>query len=293
MQEHIEKFVLYLEKTKGLSNNTILSYGRDLKYFMKFLEDVGIKDISKVNKTNVMSYVLELQKNDKTSSTISRSIASIRCFFGYLCKERIINENPAIGVSTPKVERKLPTIMSMEDVERLLAQPNNDLKGIRDKAMLEVLYATGIRVSELINLKIDDVNLKLAMVKCSSENKERIIPIGPKAVQALDKYINRVRFAMIRKISENMLFVNCNGYPMTRQGFWKIIKAYAKKAEIISSITPHVLRHSFAAHLVQNGADLHSVQEMMGHSDISTTQVYAALNRRRIKEIYLKAHPRC
>lgn len=294
MQEHIEKFVLYLETTKRASNNTILSYTGDLKYFMKFLENVGIQDISKVNKTNIMSYILELQRIGKTSSTISRNVASVRCFFGYLCKEKVINENPVVGVSCPRVRRKLPIIMSMEEVEKLLAQPkNNDLKGIRDKAMLEVLYATGIRVSELINLKIDNVSLELAMIKCHSENKERIIPIGPKAIQALEKYINKARFIMIRKVSENMLFVNCNGYPMTRQGFWKIIKSYARKAEISPSITPHILRHSFAAHLVQNGADLQSVQEMMGHSDISTTQIYAALNRKRLREVYLKAHPRC
>lgn len=293
MQEYIEKFALYLNQNKKLSNNTILSYSRDLKYFIKFLDASGINNVDKINKTNIMAYTLELQKHNKTTSTISRNIASIRSFFGYLYKEGIVKGNPSLGVQSPKVQRKLPVIMSMEEVEKLLAQPkNNDLKGIRDKAMLEVLYATGIRVSELITLKLSDVNIKLSMIKCCSEDKERIIPIGSKAVEALDRYINKARFAMARKPNEEILFVNCSGYPMTRQGFWKIIKSYARKADISPSITPHILRHSFAAHLIQNGADLQSVQEMLGHSDIATTQVYAILNRRRLREIYAKAHPR-
>ncbi|WP_341877517.1 site-specific tyrosine recombinase XerD [Defluviitalea saccharophila] len=295
MEEVVEKYAGYLRDVKGASENTILSYQRDLRHFVSFLQDSGVKKIQNVNRTNITAYLLNLQKSGRSTSTISRNIASIRSFFQFLQKTNLIQEDLTQDLESPKIEKKLPEILSIQEVDLLLRQPNEkDLKGIRDKAMLEVLYATGIRVSELICLEESDVNLTLEYIKCADSNhtKERIIPLGASAVKALRLYLEKVRFAMIRDPKESALFVNCNGKPMTRQGFWKIIKVYSKKANINKEITPHMLRHSFAAHLVANGADLQSVQEMLGHSDISTTQIYAQLNRNKLKEVYLKAHPR-
>ena len=295
MEEVVEKYAVYLRDLKGASENTILSYQRDLRHFIRFLKDSGVKKIQDVNRTNITAYLLNLQKRGRSTSTISRNIASIRSFFQFLQKTNVIQEDLTQDLESPKIEKKLPEILSIQEVDLLLRQPNEkDLKGIRDKAMLEVLYATGIRVSELICLEESDVNLTLEYIKCTDSNhsRERIIPLGASAVKALRLYLEKVRFAMIRDPKESALFVNCNGKPMTRQGFWKIIKVYSKKANINKEITPHMLRHSFAAHLVANGADLQSVQEMLGHSDISTTQIYAQLNRNRLKEVYLKAHPR-
>lgn len=293
MEDYIAKFNLYLKQTRQSSENTIMSYTRDIKYFIKFLENNGIDKIEMVNKTNVMAYIFEMENEGKTASTVSRSIACIHTFFKFLCSENIINSNPSAQIEMPKIKRKLPIIISLEEVELLLEQPDcTELKGIRDKAMLEILYATGIRVSELINLKLNDIDTILSAIKCCSGKKQRIIPIGSKAVAAINMYIKHARLDMIKYSDETFLFVNCNGKPMTRQGFWKIIKEYAKKADIEEDITPHILRHSFAAHLIQNGADLQAVQEMLGHSDISTTQVYAQLNKNKLKDVYAKTHPR-
>jgi integrase/recombinase XerD len=210
-----------------------------------------------------------------------------------LYNEKLVNSNPSTHIEAPKVKRKLPEVITITEIDVLLNQPDlNDLKGIRDKAMLEILYATGIRVSELTNLKLEDVNLTLGYIKCCSSDRQRIIPLGSQAIHSIKTYIDKVRMIMLKEPLEKSLFVNCNGMPMTRQGFWKIIKVYSKKAGICDNITPNILRHSFAAHLIANGADLHSVQEMLGHSDISTTQVYAEINKSKIKEVYLKAHPR-
>ncbi|WP_058485417.1 site-specific tyrosine recombinase XerD [Defluviitalea phaphyphila] len=295
MEEVVIKYTDYLRDLKGSSKNTIVSYKRDLKNFINFLNNSGIQKFQNVNKTIITSYLLDLQKNGKSTSTISRNIASIRSFFQFLKKIEVIQDDPTIDLESPKVKKKLPEILSIQEVELLLKQPNEkELKGIRDKAMLEVLYATGIRVSELICLEKNSVNLTLEYIKCtdSKHSKERIIPLGSSAVRALRTYIEKARFAMIRDPKEKILFVNCNGNPMTRQGFWKLVKVYSKKANINKPITPHMLRHSFAAHMVANGADLQSVQEMLGHSDISTTQVYAQLNKNKLKEVYLKTHPR-
>lgn len=293
MDEKIEAFTTYLRREKGSSENTVLSYQRDLRNFSKFLSEEGITVTERVNKTNLMAYVYDMQKKNRASATISRSIASLRAFFQYLLKEGIILDNPIAGMDSPKVEKKFPEILSLEKVELLLEQPNNsNLKGIRDKAMLEVLYATGIRVTELIHLKAADVNLSLEYIKCNKQDKTRIIPLGSKAIQAVESYIESARQVMVKEPGETTLFVNCSGSPMTRQGFWKIMKAYAKKAGIQEDITPHMLRHSFAVHLIENGADLQSVQEMLGHSDISTTQIYTKINKSKLKEVYAKAHPR-
>ena len=240
-----------------------------------------------------MAYIYELEREDKAPATISRNAASIRSYFIYLARKRIIDDNPAEGLETPKVEKRMPAILSLSDVERLLEQPDiTDVKGIRDKAMLEVLYATGMRVTELISLEISDINMEMEYLSCKNGEKTRIIPLGSKALEALDEYLRKARMSMLRDEREKTLFVNCFGHPMTRQGFWKIIKVYAKKAGIKEDITPHMLRHSFAVHLIENGADLQAVQEMMGHSDISTTQMYARLNKNRLKDVYSKTHPR-
>lgn len=291
--ENIIRFSEYMKNVKKSSDNTIVSYHRDLKIFYTYIKELGISNISKVNKTNIMSYLYNLQKTNRASSTISRNLASLRAFFSYLFLEGVITENPTEGLESPRVEKKLPEIMPLNNVELLLEQPDlNDNKGLRDKAMLEVLYATGMRVTELISIQLNDVNLNLEFIKCTHNDKTRVIPLGSKAINALTVYINDVRNNLVKNSDESCLFVNCNGSPMTRQGFWKIIKFYAKKANITEDITPHTIRHSFAAHLVENGCDLQSLQEMLGHSDISTTQVYTKLNKGRLKEVYAKAHPR-
>lgn len=293
MDEKLAEFAEYLKNRKGASENTVLSYERDLKNFFGFLKEAGISKTNQVNRTNVIAYLYDMEKKKRAAATISRNIASLRAFFHFLIYIGDMENNPTSELETPKIEKKFPEILSLEKVELLLEQPKNSgEKGIRDKAMLELLYATGIRVTELIQLKTADVNFSLEYIKCNGNEKTRIIPLGSKAIQALEVYINQVRQSMIRDPEETTLFVNCSGKPMTRQGFWKIIKAYAKKAGIQEEITPHMLRHSFAVHLIQNGADLQSVQEMLGHSDISTTQVYARLNKSKLKEVYAKTHPR-
>lgn len=293
MEGHIEEFAEYLTEIRGSSENTTASYKRDLYSFVRFLEKNGINDIGSVNRTNIMAYIYELQRQNRAPATISRNAASIRSYFIYLNKNKIVEGNPADGLETPRVEKKMPSVLSLTEVEKLLEQPDiSDSKGIRDKAMLEVLYATGMRVTELISLNVTDINLEMEYLSCRTGERIRIIPLGSKAVEALELYLKKARTAMLRDGGENALFVNCFGHPMTRQGFWKIIKVYAKKAGIKEEITPHMLRHSFAVHLIENGADIQSVQEMMGHSDISTTQMYARLNKSRLKEVYNKTHPR-
>lgn len=293
MEQRIFDFIEYLRNEKKSAENTVLSYTGDLKGFCRFMRVSGVLDAARVNRTNVMAYVYELQKQHKSGATVSRNIASIRSFFHFLQKKGFVADNPAADLELPKVEKKMPEILSLDKVELLLAQPNSDEdKQIRDKAMLELLYATGIRVTELISLRVADINLSLEYIHCGSKMKSRIIPIGAQAKASLGRYIQRVRERMISKPEEDVLFVNCNGKPMTRQGFWKIIKSYAKKAGIEEEITPHMLRHSFAAHLIENGADLRSVQEMLGHSDISTTQIYTKLTNQKLKTVYAKAHPR-
>ncbi|NCC15089.1 MAG: site-specific tyrosine recombinase XerD [Clostridia bacterium] len=293
MERAMNEFASYLRNDKHSSENTVLSYIRDLKGFSRFMQDCGVSDVVKVNYTNIMSYVYELQNQKKAGATVSRNIASIRAFYSYLIKQGEVVENPALNLELPKVEKKMPGVLALDKVERLLDQPQStEPKGIRDKAMLELLYATGIRVSELISLKVSDVNLNLEYIRCATERKSRIIPIGSQAKAALKKYMEKGRSALILTEDEQMLFVNCNGKSMTRQGFWKIIKCYAKKAGINEDINPHMLRHSFAAHLIENGADLKSVQEMLGHSDISTTQIYIKLTNQKLKNVYAKAHPR-
>ncbi|HZX47384.1 MAG TPA: site-specific tyrosine recombinase XerD [Clostridia bacterium] len=290
----LDKFTDYIGSVRKLSDNTVESYCRDIKQYIEYIESKNIHSLKNTNKTTVITYLLYLQKNGRATSTISRSLASIRAFYQYLTSERIIDRDPTVDLESPKVEKKLPTILSGKEVELLLDQPDlNSAKGTRDKSMLELLYATGIRVSELVALDLDDINLELGYLKCCKNNdRERIIPVGTIALDILGRYISDVRPGLLRGKNETALYVNYKGERLTRQGFWKIIKGYKNKAKINKDITPHTLRHSFAAHLIENGADLKSVQEMLGHSDISTTQVYAQITKNRIKEVYNKAHPR-
>jgi len=293
MEALVQKFVNFLERDKRLSFNTLQSYRRDIEQYFEYLQEINLQNISNSNKTTVIAYLLYLQKKGRATSTISRNLASIRSFYQYISKNKLIDHDPTAELESPKVEKKLPQILSPEEVELLLEQPQCvDLKGYRDKAMLELLYATGIRVSELIQLDLQDVNLDMAYIRCNKGTRERMIPIGTMAINALKEYLSKSRPLLVQNDEEKALFVNINGSRLTRQGFWKIIKQYKNKAKINKDITPHTLRHSFAAHLLENGADLRSIQEMLGHSDISSTQIYAQIAKNRIKEIYKKTHPR-
>lgn len=275
------------------SLNTVESYKRDVTQYISYLDGTGVTDISSTTKNTVLSYLLYLQKEGRASSTVSRTLASLRSYYLFMMQNGVVKSNPTSNLEAPHVEKKIPKILSGEEVELLLEQPKNcDNKGIRDKAMLELLYATGIRVSELINLDVSDVNVPMSFVRCKGGKKERIIPMGHQAKDALGNYINNVRKYMVKDENETALFVNCSGARLSRQGFWKLIKYYQHIAGIETDITPHTLRHSFAAHLLENGADLHSIQEMMGHADISSTQVYSRMMNSKIKDVYAKAHPR-
>ena len=293
MTGYIDGFVTFMVGEKHKSQNTILSYRRDVSQFIEYLTSNGINDLKKTTKTTVLTYLLKLQKEGKASSTVSRTLASLRSFYGYINETGEAIENPTTNLETPKVEKKLPSVLTTKEVELLLEQPDStDIKGKRDRAMLELLYATGIRVSELINLEIGDVNTSLGFIKCIGAKKERVVPLGNMAKEAVTDYILHSRESMVGDSKEHALFVNCNGTKLSRQGFWKIIKQYQKQANITADITPHTLRHSFAAHLLENGADLKSIQEMLGHADISSTQVYSQLMNNKIKNVYEKAHPR-
>lgn len=293
MEFQINEFISYLHNVKNTSLNTQQSYRRDLTKLLSFLDEQNINDWSKVETTILKAYIDNLSKEGFKAATISRSIASMKAFFQYCLEKGYVDDNCAIELKAPKIEKKFPTILTQNEVIRLLEQPGVDNpKEVRDKAMLELLYATGIRVSELINLQIEDVNLQFSYLNCRDNDKERVVPFGNAAKEALDRYIRTSREYLLNDKSSSILFVNCSGTQMSRQGFWKLIKYYAKKAGIEIDITPHTLRHSFAAHLVENGAELKAVQEMLGHSDISTTQIYATMNHNHIRDVYAKAHPR-
>ncbi|MCF0132328.1 MAG: site-specific tyrosine recombinase XerD [Blautia sp.] len=293
MERNIREFISYLHYTKQTSINTEVSYQRDLKKMASFLKDRDVYDIEEVQESDLKAYVLEMEKGQFASSSISRSVASMRAFFQYLFREGKIRKDPTERLRPPKVEKKVPEILTVEEVDRLLKLPNqNTPKGIRDIAMLELLYATGMRVSELIHLEIQDVNLRVGYVTCHEGGKERVIPIGRMSQKALKKYMEEARGCFSKGNDETALFTNCSGKAISRQGFWKVLKGYADEAGIKKDITPHTLRHSFAVHMLQNGADVRSVQEMLGHSDISTTQVYLSMNTSKMRDVYVKAHPR-
>ena len=290
---YVKEYTSFMTDIRHKSLNTVESYKRDVTQYISYLDGTGVTDISSTTKTTVLSYLLYLQKEGRASSTVSRTLASLRSYYLFMMQNGVVKSNPTSNLEAPHVEKKIPKILSGEEVELLLEQPKNcDNKGIRDKAMLELLYATGIRVSELINLDVSDVNVPMSFVRCKGGKKERIIPMGHQAKDALENYINNVRKYMVKDENETALFVNCSGARLSRQGFWKLIKYYQHIAGIETDITPHTLRHSFAAHLLENGADLHSIQEMMGHADISSTQVYSRMMNSKIKDVYAKAHPR-
>jgi len=294
MESFVNEFINYLEVERGLAKNTLESYGRDLRQYYSYLHNGKIDAVKQANRATIMTYLEQLQTKGRAVSTISRNLAAIKSFYQFLVRERYLDKDPAANLESPKLEKKLPKILTIAEVEELLKQPNGFLPaGLRDKAMLELLYATGIRVSELINLNISDVNLEMGYIKCYGKgSKERIVPLGSIAAKCVQEYINRGRSRLVRTYDEASLFVNHHGNRLTRQGFWKIIKKYAHEADILKDITPHTLRHSFATHLLENGADLRSVQEMLGHADISTTQIYTQVTKNRLKEVYEKAHPR-
>lgn len=294
MDKLIERFIHYIAVERGLSQNTLESYQRDLIGYTNFLSKDGIQDVNRTRRANVIAYLAELQKNGRATSTISRNLASIRAFYSFLLRDGLIDGDPTANLESPKIEKRLPHVLSVQDVEVLLNSPDlRESAGLRDKAMLELLYASGIRVSELVSLNIDDVNLNMGFLKCYGKgSKERIIPLGSVALKYLHDYTLRSRHQLLRNKEETSLFLNHHGQRLTRQGFWKIIKKYAKQANIKKDITPHTLRHSFATHLLENGADLRSVQEMLGHADISTTQIYTHITKSRLKEVYAKTHPR-
>lgn len=294
MEDAIQRFIRYLHKTKKASSNTEVSYERDLKKLQKYLmEEQQVTEWEKVTATNLNSYMLYLERKKFAASTISRNVASIRAFYQYMNKKGLVPADISEELKPPKIEKKVPDILTVNEVDLLLKQPKGDsAKCLRDKAMLELLYATGIRVSELIHLKMDDVNMKMSYIHCSDRNKERIIPFGNTAKKALSTYVDKGRKELLHGIDSDEFFVNCSGGAMSRQGFWKVLKGYAKDAGIEVDITPQTLRHSFATHLIQNGADLKSVQEMLGHADISTTQIYLNMSINKMREVYTKAHPR-
>ena len=282
----------YLTEEKRASANTLSSYLRDVTQYLHWLEGEGVPPEQAAQK-DVESYTRFLSAKGKSAATVTRSLASLKSFYFYLIAEGRVSVNPARGLAPAKVERKLPHILTSKEVELFLEQPDaSDAKGCRDRAMLELLYATGIRVSELIGLDLENVNLSAGFIRCSGRGKERMIPLYPAAVRALQDYIEHVRPQMLEHPQERALFVNMSGERMSRQGFWKIIKHYQEKARIQTEITPHTLRHSFAANLLENAADLHSIQEMLGHADISSTQIYAQLVNQKLKDVYNKAHPR-
>lgn len=293
MERLIDDFLEYLHNVKNTSANTIMSYKRDLLKWNDYMGTQGVTSIEQVTEELLLSFIDYLQNKKFKAATISRNVASLKAFYHYLYKEQLVDKDISEVLHAPKVEKKLPEIMSMDDAVKLIEQPKgNKPKDLRDRAMLELLYATGIRVSELIGLKTSDINMQMGYVICRDGSKERMVPFGNTAKKTLFQYLEKGRDALLVHYGAEELFVNCSGQPMSRQGFWKIIKYYARQAGIESEITPHTLRHSFAAHLVENGADLRSVQEMMGHSDIATTQKYARINTNQIREVYAKAHPR-
>lgn len=290
----IDHFTHFLAVEKGLSANTLESYQRDLVMYASYLRDNGVIDVQDTSRAHIIGYLMMLQEKGRATATLSRNMASIRAFYQFLVRDKFISNDPSIHLETPKIEKRLPKVLSIQDVELLLECPDlGEPAGMRDKAMLELLYATGIRVSELVNLNISDVNLEMGFLKCMGKgSKERIIPLGRIAIEVVRTYIQIGRTQLMKTSTDHALFLNHLGKRITRQGFWKIIKKYAQKAGIRVEITPHTLRHSFATHLLENGADLRSVQEMLGHADISTTQIYTHITRTRIKDVYAKTHPR-
>ena len=293
MLDLVQAYENYLSKVKKASNNTISSYIRDIRQYSEWLKLYAGLDILDAQQLNISDYLSYLAESGRSGATLSRSLASLKNFYSYVVSTGFLEKTPVTDIHIERGEKKAPQILTSREIELLLAQPVCiDAKGYRDKAMLEVMYATGIRVTELIDLNVSDVNLDLGIIKCSGSKKVRAIPLYPAALRALTNYLDNVRSSMLADPSEEALFVNVGGVRMSRQGFWKILKHYQSTAHIEKEITPHTLRHSFAVHLLENGADIGSVQELMGHSDISSTQVYTNLINQKLKNVYAKCHPK-
>jgi len=292
MEKQFKLFLEFLQNDKKVSENTLQSYRRDIVYYSKYIEQYKL-NYTKVQEEDIKSYLEYLKSIGKKASTISRNLASIRSFYQFLVKNRKVKKDPTASIQSPKIEKKAPSVLTSKEIELLLDQPKDvDLKGTRDKAMLEFAYATGMRVTEIISLNVEDIDLEKGYVNCHTANKQRNIPLGTMSLKALKEYVEEARPILIKNEDEKALFVNINGQRLTRQGFWKIVKYYKEQAHITKDITPHVLRHSFATHLIQNGADLKAIQTMLGHSDISSTQVYMQFQDESLKNVYKKAHPR-
>jgi len=294
MKSDLADFINYLTVEKGLAYNTLKSYAADLNDFLLFLQKKGVNSWEEVNGEVILIYLAKLRKNKVASATLSRRISSLRSFFQFLTAEKRVNINPVANLKTPKTEKKLPQVLSLQEIDILLSQPDlSKPQGLRDKAILEVLYSTGLRISELTLLNLDSINLEDGYLRCFGKgSRERILPLGELACQALKDYLEKGRHKLLKNAREEALFINRQGKRLTRQGCWKIIKFYAKKAGFTKDITPHTLRHSFATHLLENGADLRVVQELLGHLDITTTQLYTHLTTKHLREVYDKAHPR-
>ena len=284
----------YLKVERGLSENTIASYGIDLKLFLEYLRENEIPSFKQVNKEVIVNYMQSEKNNNKANSSILRSVSSLRKFFQYLAHEKIIEKDPMFLIDTPKQKQHLPQVLTKEEVEKLLHSPNTgQVLGLRDRAMLELMYATGLRISEIINLKLEDLHLTMGTLQTLGKgHKERIVPVGDEAIKWINRYLEEARPKLLKQKRSNYLFLNFHGNNLTRQGVWKNLKAEVRKAGIQKNITPHTLRHSFATHILENGADLRIVQELLGHADISTTQIYTHLSNKQLADIYNRAHPR-
>lgn len=291
---YIDQFVDYLKNEKRMSQNSLEAYKRDVVDFNKYCQEKGNDNILKISNGEIVSYLLTLKNLGKSAATINRKLASIRSLYKYFIEKGLINKNPTANIKSPKIERKEIEYLSLEEVNKLLSTPDDTLKGKRDKAILELLYATGIRVNELVAANIEDVNLRIGFFTCPGEyGRARIVPLGRPAREAIERYLEDARDMFVKNNrNEKALFVNYSGNRMTRQGLWKLLKTYGKKAELEDKITPHILRNSFAVHMVQNGADLKSLQELLGHEDIAATQIYLSVTKNRIKDVYDKTHPR-
>lgn len=294
MEEFIREFMDFISVERGLSKNTLESYGRDLSKYAEYLKKGGITDLNKVKRPQIQDFLMSLKDSKLNASSIARNLVAIKVFHRYLTSQRILKEDVTSVIETPKLWKTLPDVLDEKEVEAILVSPNTRLKqGLRDKAMLELMYATGMRVSELVNLRSTDLHMDMGFVRCLGKGqKERIIPVGSKAKEALEKYLLKARPKFIKKGEFASLFLTRLGKPMSRQSFWMVIKHYVRDARIKKRVTPHTLRHSFATHLLQNGADLRIVQELLGHANISTTQIYTHINKERLKQIHQKFHPR-
>lgn len=295
MLSKIDSFLNFLTVEKGYSRNTIDAYRNDLFQFARFLERQGVGDWGQVTQDHLIAFIMDMREREYSSSTVARKVAAVRAFLGFLVSENVLSENPSANLDSPSVTKRLPRPISPEDIQRLLAAPDTEKspRGLRDKALLELLYATGMRVTEVVSLEVNDVNLASSTVRCLGKGaKERIIPIYPRARIALEEYLEKGRQALIKDPEEKALFVNHRGHQLTRQGLWLIIKRYVKQVGISELVTPHTLRHSFATHMLDGGADLRNVQKLLGHANISTTQVYTQVSSKHLRDVYDGSHPR-